>query len=197
MEIQKNDGYQDDRLLKESGVEARLAELIMPTLTSLGFRLVRVQLSQLNGQTLQIMAERPDGTMQVADCEKLSKALSPLLDLESPISGRYNLEISSPGMDRPLVRKSDFEQWQGALAKLETNELINDRKRFKGFIGAVTEDGFTLKLDQLAYDNLEELPIKFNQLLSARLVLTDELIKAALKADKLKSEEISEESEEE
>ena len=110
----------DDRLIVEEGQEARIAAIIMPEIESLGFRLVRVRLSQMNGLTLQIMAERPDGSMSVEDCEILSNAVSPVLDVEDPINAAYHLEVSSPGIDRPLVRRSDFETWSGHVAKLET-----------------------------------------------------------------------------
>jgi len=103
----------DKRLITESGVAARVAAIVEPVIGDLGFDLVRVRVTPTNGCTVQIMAERPDGTMSVADCETVSRAISPVLDLEDPITQAYYLEISSPGIDRPLVRASDFERWTG------------------------------------------------------------------------------------
>ena len=112
MDSAQSDGLADNsRILTETGQDARIAAIVEPVLESMGFRLVRVRTSGLNGMTLQIMAERDDGTMTVTDCEELSRTLSPLLDVEDPIGRAYHLEISSPGVDRPLVRKSDFADW--------------------------------------------------------------------------------------
>ena len=108
----------DDRIIRESGVDARVAMIVMPVLRGMGYRLVRVRLSGQNGLTLQIMAEREDGTMTVEDCEAVSRGVSPALDVEDPIEKAYHLEVSSPGIDRPLVRKSDFVTWKGHRAKL-------------------------------------------------------------------------------
>ena len=129
-----------DRYFRESGPAADLAALVEPVLADLGFRLVRVQLSGKEGQTLQIMAERPDGTMSVGDCELVSKQLSPVLDAYDPLPGAYRLEISSPGIDRPLVRPSDFEDWAGFEARIELNQPVNGRKRFRGVLEGF-EDG--------------------------------------------------------
>src|SRR6476620_7199663 len=122
----------DDRIIRESGIDARVALIIQPVLVGIGFRLVRVRLFGQNGLTLQIMAEREDGTMTVEDCEEVSRAVSPALDVEDPIEKAYHLEVSSPGIDRPLVRKSDFRTWSGHLAKLETTMPIAERRRFRG-----------------------------------------------------------------
>lgn len=137
----------DDRLITERGHEARIASIIMPEIEALGFRLVRVRLSQMNGLTLQIMAERPDGTMSVEDCEELSNAISPVLDIEDPIEQAYHLEVSSPGIDRPLVRAGDFEDWTGHVAKLETSRMVEGRKRFKGRIIKVEGGKATFRRD--------------------------------------------------
>lgn len=174
----------DDRLFKETGVEARLAEMIVPTLHSLGFRLVRITLSSLNGQTLQIMAERPNGQMSIEDCEKVSRTIAPILEVEDPILQQYHLEVSSPGIDRPLVRKSDFLTWQNSLAKIETTELVDGRKRFRGKICEVNDNDFTIKTDKSSYEGQEDAKIAFSQLENARLILTDELIRAALRHEK-------------
>ena len=109
----------EPRIVTETGLEARIAHIVEPMVAGLGYRLVRVKLSAMNGTTLQIMAERPDGTMTVEDCERLSRDLSPALDVEDPIDRAYHLEVSSPGIDRPLVRRSDFERWAGHVAKIE------------------------------------------------------------------------------
>ena len=120
------------RFISETGVAAEVAALIEPALNDMGFRLVRVTVSGRDGTTVQIMAERPDGTITVEDCADISRNLSPLLDAHDPISGHYTLEISSPGIDRPLARTSDFEAWAGHEAKIETKELVAGRKRFRG-----------------------------------------------------------------
>ncbi len=131
----------DDRIIRESGIDARVAMIVEPVLRAIGFRLVRVRLSGQNGLTLQIMAEREDGTMTVEDCEEVSRAVSPALDVEDPIEKAYHLEVSSPGIDRPLVRKSDFGNWIGHLVKMETAVMVAERKRFRGKIAEVGEDG--------------------------------------------------------
>jgi len=174
----------DDRIVRESGTDARIASIIAPVLRAIGFRLVRVRLSSQNGLTLQIMAEREDGTMTVEDCEEVSKAVSPVLDVEDPVEKAYHLEISSPGIDRPLVRKSDFEAALGHLVKLETSILVGDRKRFRGKIAEVDEDGFVIERDVPAYGEEPATRVPFEAVAEARLVLTDDLIRVALKEDK-------------
>jgi ribosome maturation factor RimP len=174
----------DDRIVRESGTDARIASIVAPVLRAIGFRLVRVRLSSQNGLTLQIMAEREDGTMTVEDCEEVSKAISPVLDVEDPLDKAYHLEISSPGIDRPLVRKSDFEAALGHLVKLETSILVGDRKRFRGKIAEVGEDGFVIERDVPAYGEDPTTHVPFEAVAEARLVLTDDLIRAALKEDK-------------
>jgi ribosome maturation factor RimP len=141
-------------------------------------------MSGQNGMTLQIMAERTDGTMTVEDCEEISKAISPVLDVEDPIDKAYHLEVSSPGIDRPMVRKSDFFRWQGHLLKCETSVLVDGRKRFRGKIVSVDDDGFRLERDQVAYGEEPVVVIPFTTLSEARLILTDDLIRDALTADK-------------
>lgn len=174
----------DDRIVRETGIDARIAAIVEPVIVGMGFRLVRVRLSGQNGLTLQIMAERPDGTITVEDCEELSRAISPALDVEDPVDGAYHLEMSSPGIDRPMVRKSDFSDWQGHTVKLETAVMVEGRKRFKGRIAAVREDGFTLERDQASYGDEPVVDIPFDTIADARLVLTDDLIRDALKKDK-------------
>ena len=174
----------DDRLIRETGIDARVAAIILPVLRTIGFRLVRVRLFGQNGLTLQIMAEREDGTMTVEDCEEVSRALSPVLDVEDPIEKAYHLEISSPGIDRPLVRTSDFANWTGHLVKMETSVLVAERKRFRGRIAAVDTDGVTIERDQAAYGDEPTVKVPFDAIAEARLVLTDDLIRDALKKDK-------------
>ena len=172
----------DERIVRETGVDARVALIVEPVLAGMGYRLVRVRLLGQNGLTLQIMAERPDGTMTVEDCEEVSRAVSPALDVDDPIEKAYHLEVSSPGIDRPLVRKSDFATWSGHLAKVETAVLVDGRKRFRGKIGAVDGDGFTLEREAAAGE-ASAVRIPFDTIAEARLMLTDDLIRDALSKD--------------
>ena len=169
----------EDRIIREDGLDARVAALVEPAIEDLGFRLVRVRFA---GETLQVMAERPDGTMNVAGCEAVSKAISPILDVEDPIAGRYSLEVSSPGIDRPLVRAGDFDAWSGHVAKVETAVMVDGRRRFKGTLLGV-EDG-QVGVRRLAGEGDETFRIPLDAIEAARLVLTDELIEDSLKRDK-------------
>ncbi|ALN71267.1 ribosome maturation factor RimP [Aureimonas sp. AU20] len=174
-----------DRIIIEQGLEARIAAIVEPAMEQVGYRLVRVRVSAMNGATLQIMAERPDGTMTVEDCEAVSRAVSPVLDVDDPMDRAYHLEVSSPGIDRPLVRKTDFETWSGQLLKLETGRLVANRKRFRGRVTNVDADGIRLERDGVAADDGEAVvEIPFDAIAEARLILTDELLAASLKADK-------------
>lgn len=173
----------DDRIIRESGIDARIALIVEPVLTAIGYRLVRVRLTGQNGLTLQIMAERPDGTMTVEDCETVSRAVSPALDVEDPVEKAYHLEISSPGIDRPLVRKSDFANWQGHLMKMETSVMVADRKRFRGRIASVDETGVTIDRDAPGYGETPSVRVPFEAISDARLILTDDLIRDALSKD--------------
>jgi ribosome maturation factor RimP len=179
----------EPRLIVETGLDRRVAEIIEPTIEQVGYRLVRVRLSAQNGLTLQIMCERNDGTMTVEDCEAVSMAVSPVLDVEDPIDKAYHLEVSSPGIDRPMVRKSDFSRWLGHLVKCETSILIDGRKRFRGKIVAADADGFTIERDQPAYGEEPTAVVPFTALAEAKLILTDDLIRDALRADKLAKEQ--------
>ena len=179
-----NDTVIEPRLITETGIDARVASIIEPTIVEMGYQLVRVKLSGQNGLTLQIMAERPDGTMTVQDCEKLSMAVSPVLDVDDPIDKAYHLEVSSPGIDRPMVRKSDFAKWLGHIVKFETSVMVEGRKRFRGTISSVSEDAFVLERETPAKDEDPLVTIPFTTLAEARLILTDDLIRDALKADK-------------
>ncbi len=171
------------RFFGETGVAAQIAAITEPVLADLGFRLVRVVLSGRDGTTLQIMAERPDGTISVKECADISRRLSPVLDAHDPIQGQYTLELSSPGIDRPLVRPSDFEDWAGYEAKIELKELLAGRKRFRGVLEGVEgeEVRIEVELDQLGRQVIG-LPIRL--VAEARLVLTDELIREALRRAK-------------
>jgi ribosome maturation factor RimP len=182
--LSDNADTHEARLIVETGIDLRIAEMIEPLLISMGYNLVRVRLSGQNGLTLQIMAERFDGTMTVEDCEKVSMAISPVLDVEDPVEKAYHLEVSSPGIDRPLVRKSDFAKWQGHLMKCETTVIVGDRKRFRGRLTSASDTAFTIERDQPGYGEELEVEIPYSALSEARLILTDDLIRDALKADK-------------
>ena len=171
----------DKRLITESGVAARVAGIVEPVVEDLGFDLVRVRVMPTNGCTVQIMAERPDGTMSVDDCEAVSRAVSPVLDLEDPIAQAYYLEVSSPGIDRPLVRASDFERWTGYEAKIELAVPLDGRKRFRGVLRGVEDDAVLVELPDVkeGEERLVRLPLK--DLGEARLVLTDALVRESLR----------------
>jgi ribosome maturation factor RimP len=183
MPVTQGETVGDDRIVRESGIDARIAMIIQPVLRGIGFRLVRVRLSGQNGLTLQIMAERDDGTMTVEDCEEVSRAISPALDVEDPIEKAYHLEVSSPGIDRPLVRASDFTTWLGHLVKMETSTLVTDRKRFKGRIEEADGDGVVIQRDQAAYGEALNVRVPYDAIAEARLILTDDLIRDALSKD--------------
>ena len=174
----------EPRIVTETGLDARVAAIVEPVVVELGCRLVRVKVTSQNGCTLQIMAERPDGTMTVEDCERISRAVSPVLDVDDPIDQAYHLEVSSPGIDRPLVRRSDFERWAGHQAKVEMAVPHEGRKRFRGIVTGVEGDCFGLRLPEVPKDGVDTFALRLDDVAEARLVLTDDLIAAALKADK-------------
>jgi ribosome maturation factor RimP len=167
------------RFIRETGVAAEIAALIEAPLNDLGFQLVRVVISGRNGTTVQVMAERPDGTMTVEDCAFVSRNISPLLDAHDPIKGHYTLEISSPGIDRPLARASDFDAWAGYEARIETRELVEGRKRFRGLLQGLEGDNVILSLSADEGGSRASLPI--DEIAEARLVLTDDLIRETLR----------------
>ena len=179
------DNQHEPRLITETGLDQRLADIIEPVIVDIGFRLIRVRMLNQNGMTMQVMAEKNDGTMTVEDCEQVSMAISPVLDVEDPVDKEYHLEVSSPGIDRPLVRTSDFVRWQGHLVKCETSIMIGNRKRLRGKIVEADADGFTIERDQIAYGEEQKVVIPFTALSDAKLILTDDLIRDALRADKL------------
>jgi ribosome maturation factor RimP len=168
-----------ERFVRETGLAAALAELVEPVLEDLGFRLVCAKVDGRAETTVQIMAERPDGTISVDDCELISRQLSPLLDVHDLVPGAYRMEISSPGIDRPLVRASDFQDWSGHEAKLELCELVDGRKRFRGRLQGY-EDGEVLIEVELPEIGITVLGLPLNLLRDAKLVLTDELVREAL-----------------
>src|SRR5215813_3950181 len=174
----------EPRLIVEQGVAARVAAIAEPVIEGLGLRLVRVKISGLSGCTVQIMAERPDGTMTVEDCEAVSRALSPALDVADPIERAYRLEISSPGIDRPLVRKSDFERYTGHVAKIETSMPIQGRKRFRGVLAGTEGENARIRRDDAAEGEETEILIPIEEMSEAKLVLTDELVTEALRREK-------------
>ncbi|MGA0533630.1 ribosome maturation factor RimP [Hansschlegelia sp. KR7-227] len=174
----------EPRLVTEAGVDARVAAIVGPTLIDLGFRVVRVKSSGRNGYTLQVMAERADGTFTVEDCEAASKAISPVLDVEDPIDRAYHLEMSSPGIDRPLVRVSDFARWAGHLAKVEMEIPVDGRKRFKGVLEGVEGSNAILRRDDASKDEVARVSLPIADIGEARLILTDDLIREALRRAK-------------
>lgn len=189
----------EPRLVAETGVAARVAHLAEPVLAQLGFRLVRARLMQQNGQTLQIMAERPDGAIGVDECEAISQALSPELDVADPIAGEYRLEISSPGIDRPLVRVSDFARAIGHEARVElAHPVESGRKRFRGLIRGVDGAGraaiLTLERTDARSDEEKDVRLPLADLEEAKLLLTEALIRESLRAGKLQLAEPEEES---
>ncbi len=169
-----------ERFVRETGSAAELAALVEPVLEDMGFRLVRVAMSKRDGGTIQIMADKAGGAINVDDCAKISRRLSPLLDAHDPVEGRYFLEVSSPGIDRILVRPSDFEDWAGFETKVELKELIDGRKRFRGVLEGYENGEMLLQvqLDEEGEPQTIGLPVALIQ--DAKLVLTDELIRASL-----------------
>jgi ribosome maturation factor RimP len=174
----------DPRLIVEQGVAARVAAIVEPVLIASGYRLVRVKVSGLDGCTVQIMAERPDGTMKVEDCEIVSRALSPVLDVSDPIDRAYRLEVSSPGMDRPLVRRSDFERFAGHELKVEMAVAINGRRRFRGLLLGVEGETARIRHSDAAPGEDSEVVLPIEDMSEAKLVLTDALIAESLRRGK-------------
>ena len=174
----------DPRLIVEQGIAARVAAIVEPVLIASGYRLVRVKVSGLDGCTVQIMAERPDGTMTVEDCETVSRALSPVLDVADPIDRAYRLEVSSPGMDRPLVRRSDFERFAGHELKVEMAVAISGRKRFRGLLLGVEGEAARIRRSDAAPGEDNEVVLPIEDMSEAKLVLTDALIAESLRRGK-------------
>ena len=178
----------EPRLIVEQGAAARVAAIAEPVIEGLGLRLVRVKISGLSGCTVQIMAERPDATMTIEDCEAVSRALSPVLDVADPIDRAYRLEISSPGLDRPLVRRSDFERHAGSTIKVEMAIAIDGRRRFRGVLLGTEGDSARLRNDNVAPDGAGEILLPISDMAEARVTLSDTLITESLKRGKARDE---------
>jgi ribosome maturation factor RimP len=172
--------FTEPRLVSEVGLAARIGTIAGPVLEGLGYRLVRVRVSGADGCTVQIMAEKADGTMAIEDCETASRALSPVLDVADPVPSAYRLEMSSPGLDRPLVRRSDFERHVGHVVKIEMAVPLGGQKRFRGVIGGVSGDSAIVRVE----NSDQEFTLPMGDMAEARLVLTDALIAEALRRGK-------------
>ena len=166
-------------LIARASFDRRIAGIVQPIIEDMGFELVRVRLMDGKTKTLQIMADRPEGNIEVDDCAQISHAVSAAMDVEDPHEDAYQLEVSSPGIDRPLTRLKDFDQWQGYEVKLETTELIDGQKRFKGILRGTQDDEVLIEIPQGV------IGLKFDWLSDAKLVLTDELVADMLKARKV------------
>jgi ribosome maturation factor RimP len=184
------DHLAEPRLVVEPGAAARVAAIAAPVLQGMGYRLVRIRISGEAGCTVQIMAERPDGTMLIDDCEAVSRALSPVLDVADPIDRAYRLEISSPGIDRPLVHRSDFERYAGHLVKIEMAVAHHGRKRFRGMLGGVEGNAIRLDRDDVAAGEEARVLLVMEDIAEARLVLTDELIAESMRRGKAAEREL-------
>jgi ribosome maturation factor RimP len=180
----------EPRLVVEPGVAARVSAIAEPVLQGMGYRVVRIRVSGEAGCTVQIMAERPDGTMLIEDCEAVSRALSPVLDIADPIERAYRLEISSPGIDRPLVRRSDFERHTGHLVKIEMAVVTHGRKRFRGMIAGVEGNAVRIRRDDVPASDESEVLLTMEEIADARLVLTDELIAESMRRGKAAEREM-------
>lgn len=165
-------------LIAKAAIDKRLFEILDPVVSGMGYEIVRIRLMSGKTTTLQVMAQKPDGTIEVDDCAEISTAISALMDVEDPILDAYTLEVSSPGIDRPLTRLKDFDQWEGYVAKIETDELIDGRRRFKGIIAGTEGDEALIEIDE------GTIGLKFEWLSDAKLVLTDDLIRDVLKGRK-------------
>jgi len=169
-------------LVAKAAIDQRIAEIIAPVIEGMGYELVRVRLMSGKEQTLQIMAQKPDGTIEVDECAEISTAVSAVLDVEDPILEAYTLEVSSPGIDRPLTRLKDFDQWSGYVAKIETTELIDGRRRFKGALAGTEGEEVLIEIEE--HGEPLTIGLKFDWLSDAKLVLTDELIRDVLRGRK-------------
>jgi ribosome maturation factor RimP len=174
----------EPRLIRDGGLAARVSNIAEPVLEGLGLRLVRVRISSAAGCTVQVMAERPDGSMSIEDCELASRTLSPALDVADPIERAYRLEISSPGIDRPLVRKSDFDRYAGHLVKIEMEVPVGGRKRFRGLLNGTEGGAAKLHRDDAAEGEAADVLLPIEDMNEAKLLLTDELVTQALRKEK-------------
>lgn len=167
------------RLANETGLAARVAAIVEPVIEDMGFRLVRVRLTGEGGSTVQVFAERADGTLTIADCVEITKVISPVLDVEDPMPAHYMLEVSSPGIDRPLVRPIDFERHAGFEAKVELSVPIEGQKRFRGTIEGFTDGEVRLQTEVKGFEDPQTVGLNFEDIHDAKLVMNDELLKAA------------------
>jgi ribosome maturation factor RimP len=165
-------------LIAKTAMDQRIAEIINPVIEDMGFELVRIRLMGGQTKTLQIMADKPNGGIEVDDCADISTAISAVMDVEDPITDAYTLEVSSPGIDRPLTRLKDFETFEGYEVKLATADMIDGRRRFRGELAGVEGDEVLI--------NVEEgtIGLEFDWLSEAKLILTDDLIKEMLRQRK-------------
>ncbi len=169
----------EKRFIRQSGLEQRIAAIVEPVANDLGYALVRVRVTAENGCTLQVMAEDDTGRFTIADCERLSKDLSPVLDVEDPIDREYHLEVSSPGIDRPLVRARDFRAYVGHEARVELADALDGRKRFRGLIAAADDDTVTIRLPDAPKDTEPNNVLPLAAIAEAKLVMTDALLNMA------------------
>jgi ribosome maturation factor RimP len=174
----------EPRLIVEQGVAARVAAIAEPVLGGLGYRLVRVRISGLAGCTVQIMAELPDGTMTIEGCEAISRALSPVLDVADPVDRAYRLEISSPGLDRPLVRRSDFERYAGSRVRIEMAVAIDGRRRFRGLLVGVEGNAARVQREDAAPGETSEVLLPIEDMADAKIMLSDAIITESLRRGK-------------
>jgi ribosome maturation factor RimP len=174
----------DRRFAKETGIEREIAKLAEPSIEALGFRLVRIKVSARDGGTVQVMAERPEGQMTIDDCVAISRKLSELFEARDPMPGGYRLEVSSPGIDRPLVRPSDFASWVGHEAKLELKELVDGRKRFRGVIEGADDDEALLRIELPGETEPQTIGIPFALISEAKLVADQDVLRADLAGKK-------------
>ena len=186
----ESDLLDEPRLVTEPGAAARVSAVAAPVLHGMGYRLVRIKISGEAGCTVQIMAERPDGSMQIEDCEAISRALSPVLDIADPIDRAYRLEISSPGIDRPLVRRSDFERFTGHIVKIEMAVAHQGRKRFRGALAGVEGGAVRLQRDDAKAGEETAVLLTMEDIAEARLVLTDELVAESMRRGKQAEREL-------
>ncbi|WP_417256334.1 ribosome maturation factor RimP [Celeribacter halophilus] len=170
-------------LIAKTAIDRRMAEIVGPVIEGMGFELVRIRLmTSTKSKTLQIMAERPAGGIEVDECAEISTAVSAILDVEDPIEDEYTLEVSSPGIDRPLTRLKDFQTFEGHEVKIETTEMIDGRRRFKGLLAGVEGDDVLITIEEGGED--VTIGLNFDWLSDAKLVLTDELIREMLRQRK-------------
>lgn len=169
-------------LIAKTAIDRRLADIVTPVIEGLGFELVRIRLMGGKTRTLQIMADRPEGGIIVEDCATISTAVSAVLDVEDPVEDEYILEVSSPGIDRPLTRLKDFDMWADYEARLETTELIDGRRRFKGFLRGTEGDEVLIEIEEGA--ETLTIGLQFEWLSDAKLILTDDLIAEMLRQRK-------------